>query len=62
MVVDIPKDVTADSTEYHYPESIEIRSYKPVTRGHPIQIKRAAVLIGAAKRLATGGGGSAAGW
>jgi acetolactate synthase I/II/III large subunit len=58
VVVDIPKDVTADSTEYHYPESIEIRSYKPVARGHPIQIKRAAALIGAAKRpmIYTGGG------
>ncbi|MDQ3775931.1 MAG: biosynthetic-type acetolactate synthase large subunit [Pseudomonadota bacterium] len=58
VVVDIPKDVTADSTEYHYPESIEIRSYKPVGRGHPIQIKRAAALIGAAKRpmIYTGGG------
>lgn len=58
VVVDIPKDVTADSTEYHYPESVEIRSYKPVTRGHPIQIKKAAALIGAAKRpmIYTGGG------
>ncbi|MGH8584718.1 MAG: biosynthetic-type acetolactate synthase large subunit [Gammaproteobacteria bacterium] len=58
VVVDIPKDVTADSTEYHYPESIEIRSYKPVARGHPIQIKKAAALIGAAKRpmIYTGGG------
>ncbi len=58
VVVDIPKDVTADSTEYRYPGSIEIRSYKPVTRGHPIQIKKAAVLIGAAKRpmIYTGGG------
>lgn len=58
VVVDIPKDVTADSTEYHYPESIEIRSYKPVMRGHPIQIKKAAALIGAAKRpmIYTGGG------
>lgn len=58
VVVDIPKDVTADTAEYAYPEAVEIRSYKPVTRGHPGQIKKAAVLILSAKRpmIYTGGG------
>lgn len=58
VVVDIPKDVTADMTEYYYPESVEIRSYKPTTRGHPGQIKKAAALILSAKRpmIYTGGG------
>ncbi len=58
VVVDIPKDVTAAIAEYAYPESVDIRSYKPVTRGHPGQIKKAAALILSAKRpmLYTGGG------
>jgi acetolactate synthase-1/2/3 large subunit len=58
VVVDIPKDVTADATEYHYPASIEMRSYRPNTKGHPGQIKRAAELILAPKRpmIYSGGG------
>ena len=58
VVVDIPKDVTADVCEYHYPDVVEMRSYKPTLRGHPGQIKRAASLILSAKRpmIYTGGG------
>lgn len=58
VVVDIPKDVTANTTEYHYPETVDIRSYKPNTRGHPGQIKKAAQLIMSAERpmIYTGGG------
>jgi len=58
VVVDIPKDVTADATEYHYPASIEMRSYRPNTKGHPGQIRRAADLMLAAKRpmIYAGGG------
>jgi acetolactate synthase-1/2/3 large subunit len=58
VLVDIPKDVTANVTEYHYPESVEIRSYKPNTRGHPGQIKKAATLILSARRpmIYSGGG------
>ncbi|MCI0590624.1 MAG: acetolactate synthase 3 large subunit [Gammaproteobacteria bacterium] len=58
VVVDVPKDVTADSCEYDYPDHVELRSYKPVTKGHPGQIKRAVSLILSAKRpmIYTGGG------
>ncbi len=58
VVVDIPKDITADVAEYHYPDKIEMRSYKPVTRGHPGQIKRAVDLILSAKKpmIYSGGG------
>jgi len=58
VVVDIPKDVTADTCDYQYPESIEMRSYKPVVKGHPGQIKKAIGLLLAAKKpmLYTGGG------
>lgn len=58
VVVDIPKDVTADSAEYVYPKSIEMRSYRPTVKGHPGQIRRAAELILSAQRpmIYSGGG------
>ena len=58
VLVDIPKDVTADSCEYEYPEHVEMRSYRPVVKGHPGQIKRAASLIlSATKPMIYSGGG-----
>jgi acetolactate synthase I/II/III large subunit len=58
VVVDIPKDVTIHKAPYEYPETIEMRSYKPVVVGHPGQIRRAADLMLSAKRpiIYTGGG------
>jgi acetolactate synthase-1/2/3 large subunit len=58
VVVDIPKDVTADSCEYEYPKTVVMPSYKPVLKGHPGQIKKAADLILAAKKpmIYSGGG------
>ncbi|MEE8233232.1 MAG: biosynthetic-type acetolactate synthase large subunit [Gammaproteobacteria bacterium] len=58
VVVDIPKDITADSCEYEYPKHVDMRSYKPVLKGHTGQIKRAVDLIATAKRpmIYSGGG------
>ncbi len=58
VVIDIPKDVTAHKAEFKYPSKIDIRSYKPVTRGHPGQIKKAVKLLLSAERpmIYTGGG------
>ena len=58
VVIDVPKDVTANVCAYEYPKTVEIRSYKPNTKGHPGQIKKAAQLIMAAERpmIYTGGG------
>jgi acetolactate synthase-1/2/3 large subunit len=58
VLVDLPKDVMAQKTAFHYPESIEMRSYKPVVDGHVRQIRKAAAFINAAKRpvLYVGGG------
>ena len=60
VVVDIPKDVTAPNVKipYEYPTSVTMRSYNPVVRGHPGQMKRALDLILSAKRpmIYTGGG------
>ncbi len=58
VVVDVPKDVTADSCEYVYPKQVDMRSYRPVVKGHPGQIKKAAKLILSAKKpmIYSGGG------
>src|ERR1700749_2605379 len=38
--VDIPKDITAAKCVFDYPKTVELRSYNPVTKGHPGQIKK----------------------
>ena len=58
VVVDIPKDITAEEAEFIYPENIELRSYNPVEKGHQGQITKALELLIHAKRpmVYTGGG------
>ncbi|MFZ9183858.1 MAG: thiamine pyrophosphate-binding protein, partial [Hylemonella sp.] len=59
VVVDIPKDVSFKKTPYTgYPESVSMRSYNPVRKGHSGQIRKALQLLLAAKRpfIYTGGG------
>jgi acetolactate synthase-1/2/3 large subunit len=58
VVVDIPKDVTANKAEFSYPATVSMRSYNPVTKGHPGQIKKAIQLLATAQRpmIYTGGG------
>ena len=58
VLVDIPKDITAAKHEFLYPESVQMRSYNPVVKGHAGQIKKAVQLLAEAKRpmVYTGGG------
>lgn len=58
VVIDIPKDITAEKAEYIYPKSLSMRSYQPVTQGHSGQIRKAVQVLLAAKRpvIYTGGG------
>ena len=60
VVIDIPKDVTDPNIKIPYTHltSIEMRSYNPVTKGHPFQIKKALELMLRAKKpvFYTGGG------
>ena len=58
VVVDIPKDVSLNKTPFHYPASVEMRSYNPVRKGHGGQIRKAVQLLLAAKRpyIYSGGG------
>ena len=59
VVVDIPKDVSFKKVAYEgYPQSVEMRSYNPVRKGHGGQIRKALQLLLTAKRpyIYTGGG------
>ena len=50
VLVDVPRDVLTESAEFDYPEQVNLRSYKPTLDGHSQMIKRAARLIGDARR------------
>lgn len=60
VLVDIPKDTTDPNVKipYRYPREIAMRSYRPVSKGHPGQIRQAVEAMLAARRpvLYTGGG------
>ncbi len=60
VVIDVPKDITDPNIKipYVYPEQVHLRSYQPVTKGHPGQVKRAIDLLLTAKKpmIYTGGG------
>ncbi|MBT8118092.1 MAG: biosynthetic-type acetolactate synthase large subunit [Gammaproteobacteria bacterium] len=58
VVIDIPKDITAEKVAFEYPADIEMRSYNPTVKGHNGQIRRAVEMIKSAERpmIYTGGG------
>ena len=58
VVVDLPKDITAEKCAFHYPAAVAMRSYNPIVKGHLGQIKKAMQLLMEAKRpiLYIGGG------
>jgi acetolactate synthase-1/2/3 large subunit len=58
VLVDIPKDVTTQVCEFDYPETVSMRSYNPVKKGHAGQIRKAVQLLLEAQRpmVYTGGG------
>ena len=58
VLVDIPKDITTHKAHFDYPKTVSLRSYNPVSVGHPMQIKKAVKLLLSAKRpfVYTGGG------
>ena len=58
VLVDLPKDMTAQEIEFSYPETIEMRSYKPQTQGNPKAVRRAVEAMLEAERpvLYIGGG------
>src|SRR5438132_9907114 len=58
VLVDIPKDVTSAKCPFQYPETVTMRSYNPVVKGHPGQIRKAVQLLAEASRpIVYAGGG-----
>jgi acetolactate synthase-1/2/3 large subunit len=58
VLIDVPKDVSAATCDFKYPEKVSVKGYQPNYIGHPGQVKRAVKLIASSKRpvLYTGGG------
>ncbi|NPA60709.1 MAG: acetolactate synthase large subunit [Epsilonproteobacteria bacterium] len=58
VLVDIPKDITAEIADFEYPKSVNIPSYKPTTKGNQRQIDKAVEAILKSKKplLYIGGG------
>jgi acetolactate synthase-1/2/3 large subunit len=57
--IDIPKDITAQMTEFVYPDEVDLKTYKPTTKGNKKQIKKAVQAIKEAKKpLVYIGGGA----
>jgi len=57
VLVDLPKDVIVNSTEFVYPEEIRLRGYNPTYDGHVGQIKKALKTILEAKKPVVYAGG-----
>ena len=59
VLIDIPMDIQINELEsFEYPESVNIIGYKPNTKGHTIQVRRAVEAIKNSKRpvIVSGGG------
>jgi acetolactate synthase-1/2/3 large subunit len=58
VLIDIPKDISMLPTTFNYPKEVEMRSYKPIDKGHSGQIRKALQLMLQAERpvIYAGGG------
>ncbi|HLO25229.1 MAG TPA: biosynthetic-type acetolactate synthase large subunit [Geobacteraceae bacterium] len=58
VLIDFPKDVQIATTEFSYPDSVDIRGYKPNLEGHPKQVEKAVNMMLAARKpvIYVGGG------
>lgn len=63
VLIDVPMDIQKQEIEFEYPETVEIRSYKPSVTGNKLQVKKAAEALRGSKRplICAGGGILAAG-
>lgn len=58
VLIDVPFDVQCEKIPFSYPETVNIRSYKPNLIGHPGQLKRVIAALSEAERpLICAGGG-----
>ena len=59
VLIDIPIDIqNANISRFHYPEEVNMRTYKPTVKGHAVQIKKVVKELEKAKRpiICAGGG------
>jgi acetolactate synthase-1/2/3 large subunit len=58
VLIDLPKDVQIATTEFKYPDTVELRGYKPTLEGHPRQIEKAVGMLLSSKKpvIYVGGG------
>jgi acetolactate synthase-1/2/3 large subunit len=58
VLIDVPVDISKGEYKFAYPETVNIRGYKPVYEGHQGQIKKACQFIESSKRpvIYAGGG------
>jgi len=58
VLVDLPKDVQMATAEFSYPETVELRGYKPTYSGNDRQVEKAAkMILAASKPVVYVGGG-----
>src|SRR3990167_4030602 len=57
VLIDFPSDVSLAQFDFEYPETVNIRGFKPTVHGHPGQIKKAAKLVEESKRPVVYAGG-----
>ena len=50
VLIDLPKDVQTAEAPFHYPDSVDIRGYKPTFKGNERQIDKAIEAIEAAEK------------
>ena len=58
VLIDLPKDVQIAQTTFTYPDTVDIRGYKPTVEGHPRQVERALDMLLASRKpvIYVGGG------
>ncbi|MGI6731851.1 MAG: biosynthetic-type acetolactate synthase large subunit [Anaerovoracaceae bacterium] len=58
VLIDIPVNIQKEKLDYYYPDKVDLRGYKPTTKGHIGQIKRVTRAINNAKKplICVGGG------
>ena len=58
VLIDVPMDVQSQEIDFKYPDTVNIRSYKPTAKGNVLQIKRVLKALNEAKKplICIGGG------
>lgn len=56
VLIDVPLDVQKKELDFAYPDSVSIRGYHPSTRANPLQLRRVAEAIAAARRRSSAQG------